>query len=81
MSKNHYEEIDTIRHDSGLAAVVTRRTRPSGEVIVTFRLVKEFQRRADGPVETTAYLNARHLEAIPKVIDRVEQVIRRETVE
>lgn len=84
MSKTEYTEIDTIREpDSDVVAVITARQRPSGLTTYSFCISKEFQRREGGPVDRTAYLNPRHLGAVRRILDKVEERIdeERERVE
>ena len=74
---SNFEDVATVRiTGSDIAAVITKRTGLSGEPIITFRLVKEFE-RGKGP-EMTSFLNVRHLETIPDLLEAVDLRIRQE---
>lgn len=61
-----FVEVHVIRHESGAAVVITQRT--SEPHLHSFKLCKEFRDKA-GAVQRTSYLNRRHLDALPSLLN------------
>jgi len=74
MSKG-FREIDLLRlpgdQDIGLVAPITVKESGSGHVILSFAIMKEFERGA--VTERTSYLNQRHIDAARRLLDMVEE--------
>jgi hypothetical protein len=74
MSKT-FTEIDLLRlegdDDVGLVAPITAREKSPGHVVLSFAIMKEFERGAI--TERTSYLNQRHIDAARKLLDMVEE--------
>lgn len=62
-----YQEVETLRDPDGVIAVITENT-DSGRL--SFRIQKEFE--SQGEVKATSYLGRRHIDAIRRLADRLE---------
>ena len=63
-----YREVETLRDPDGVVAVITERT-DTGHL--SYRIQKEFV-AGDGQVKATSYLGRRHLQAIRRLCDQLE---------
>ena len=79
MAKSEFNEVAIISDPDGLGLVasITVRERDNGYQTFSFAIFKEFDRGGD--VQRTVYLNARHVGAVRKLLDRVEERIELET--
>lgn len=65
-----YEDIDTIKDADGIVAVFTRNKNTDRLAVAFF---KEFDRDGEGDYERTSFLNARHLDAVSRLIPLVKK--------
>lgn len=76
---NDFELLDEIRdEETGVVAVITKKKKPNGYLGFSFSFFKEFERRPGSPTERTSYLNDRHLGAVRRLINAVEERIEAE---
>jgi len=78
MSRSEYVELDTIHDPEGMGLVshITMRKKPSGYLVYSFAIFKEFERNEGGPTQRTSYLTDRHFGALRKLVDLTEERIR-----
>lgn len=66
-TQDKYREIETIRDPDGVIAIITERV-STGHL--SFKILKEYEDR--GEIKTTPYLARRHIEAVRRVTERVQ---------
>ena len=74
-SSRRYVEIETIRDEDGLIAIITERVTDAPRRVgdLSFKLLKEFE--SNGEIKASAYLGRRHIPAIERLVRRVEDRI------
>jgi hypothetical protein len=71
-AKDNFTEFDVIRDvpDGVVIAVLTYRTRPSGERMYSYSFMREFD--DGGSMRRTCWLNARHADAVARLLPRIK---------
>lgn len=65
-----FAEVDVLHDPDGTVAVITSRVKHNGRKAYSFMLAKEFDR--DGQTSRTCWLSKNHLDALRRLLDRVE---------
>ncbi len=74
-----FEILDEIRdEETGVVAVITKKQKPTGYLGFSFSFFKEFERKPGSQTERTSYLNDRHIGAVRRLINAVEERIEAE---
>jgi hypothetical protein len=73
MSKTDYKEVETLRDEDGVVAIVTQKADTHH---LSFSLAKVFER--DGKFVHTGFLNRRHIEGVRRLLSRLEDYLDRE---
>lgn len=70
-SKSDYEEIAVVRDPDGLGLIapITVFKKRNGYHSFSFTIMKEFERKEGAPVERSAWIGERHIEAAHKLLD------------
>ena len=74
-SKRRYVELETLRDEDGVIAVITERVtgEPRRVGDLSFKLHKEFD--SNGEIKVSPYLGRRHIPAIERLVRRIEDRI------
>lgn len=79
MAKEVFTELDVIRDTDGVViAVLTYRTKPNGERLLSFSFMREFDDQ--GSMRRTCWLNDRHLDATARLLPRIKARLAEEKI-
>lgn len=73
MAKAEYREIETLRDEDGVVAIITQKEDTHH---LSFSIAKIFER--EGRFTTTGFLNRRHIDGIRRLLARLEEYMDRE---
>lgn len=74
MSKAEYKEVETLRDEDGVVAIITKKEDTHH---LSFSIAKVFER--DGKFAHTGFLNRRHIPGVRRLLVQLEEYLDRET--